>query len=170
MSSVDSSFRTGYTGSEFAKAASSKKSGVQMDDFFKLFASQLQNQDFMNPMDNSQFLTQMAQFQSMQAMQNLSENMNNSLAIGMIGKTVVCADYNSAGALVVTEAEVEKVSLTGGEIRLYLKGIKDKSFTMDKIMEVKKEATLKDPPKDETVTDPPKEEVVPVDPPTEEKV
>ncbi len=129
-------------GSEYGKDLANKKrgqSGVEMADFFKLFAAQMQNQDFMNPMDNSQFLTQMAQFQTMQAMQNLEAQMHNSFAIGMIGKTVVCADYDKDGALKVTEGVVERVSLAGGRIRIKLKGHDGKSFEMKNIMEVKSE-------------------------------
>lgn len=148
MSTIDNTYRTNYNGSDFA-AAAADKNGVKMDDFLKLFATQLQNQDFMNPMDNTQFLTQTAQFQSMQAMQMLADNMNNSLAIGLLGKCVVCADYDSSGKLIVTEAPVEKVSLVGGEIKLFLKGIENKSFTYDKLMEVKNEATLNKPDTEE---------------------
>ena len=132
-------YRDTAIGNDYAKDLANKrgKEGVEMADFFKLFAAQMQNQDFMNPMDNSQFLTQMAQFQSMQAMQTLAAQMNNTYAISMIGKSVVCADYAKDGTLQVTEGVVDGVSLTGGQIRLSLKGHEGKTFTMKNIMEVR---------------------------------
>ena len=41
-------------------------------DFLNLMMEQLKNQDFMNPMDDTQFLSQLAQFSSMQYMQELA--------------------------------------------------------------------------------------------------
>ena len=40
--------------------------GLNMDSFLKLMVTQLTNQDFMNPVDDTQFVTQMAQFSTLQ--------------------------------------------------------------------------------------------------------
>ena len=39
-----------------------KDNNLSLDSFLKLMVTQLTNQDFMNPVDDSQFITQMAQF------------------------------------------------------------------------------------------------------------
>ena len=39
---------------------------IQKDEFLKLLVAQLQNQDPMNPMDNQQFLAQLATFSSLE--------------------------------------------------------------------------------------------------------
>ncbi len=65
------------------------------DDFLKLLITQLSNQDPLSPMDNTEFIAQMAQFSSLEQMTNMNvnfEKMNSMLtssqAVGTIGRTV----------------------------------------------------------------------------------
>ncbi|RSL33172.1 flagellar hook assembly protein FlgD [Salibacterium salarium] len=59
------------------------------DDFLKILMEQLQNQDPMNPMDDKQFASQMAQFSSLEQMTNMSQTMeefSNSQKAGSLVK------------------------------------------------------------------------------------
>ena len=74
------------------------------DDFLKLLLAQLANQDPTSPMENTQFIAQMAQFSSLEQMTNMSTEftklanmLNSSEAVNVIGKTV---DIDVAGQLV----------------------------------------------------------------------
>lgn len=69
------------------------------DDFLRLLTTQLRYQDPMNPVDDQQFLAQMAQFTALEQMQNLTVTMErfveqehyNKLfadATGLLGKSV----------------------------------------------------------------------------------
>ena len=65
------------------------------DDFLKLLMTQLSNQDPTSPMENTEFIAQMAQFSSLEQMTNMNQEfakMNSMLvssqAVGTIGKTV----------------------------------------------------------------------------------
>ena len=65
------------------------------DDFLKLLITQLSNQDPTNPMEDTQFLAQMAQFTSLEQMTNMNESfnkmaamINSSQAAATIGRTV----------------------------------------------------------------------------------
>jgi len=65
------------------------------DDFLKLLMAQMTHQDPTEPMDNSQFIAQMAQFTSLEQMYNMSNGftkmaqmMQSSEAAGTLGKVV----------------------------------------------------------------------------------
>ena len=93
-----------------ADAAMKKSTGMNKDDFLKLFVTQLQNQDPLNPQDSSQFITQLAQLTQVEQAYNTNTNLqgmlnqgNSSMAMGsisMIGKQV--------------EAQGSQVSLQSG--------------------------------------------------------
>ncbi len=65
------------------------------DDFLKLLITQLSHQDPTSPMENTEFIAQMAQFSSLEQMTNMNQEfakMNSMLvssqAVNTIGKTV----------------------------------------------------------------------------------
>jgi len=65
------------------------------DDFLKLLITQMSNQDPLSPMENTEFIAQMAQFSSLEQMTNMSQNfdrlstmMNTTAATNTIGRAV----------------------------------------------------------------------------------
>lgn len=65
------------------------------DDFLKLLITQLTNQDPTSPMEDTQFISQMAQFSSLEQMTNMNESFNKMAAMinagqaaTTLGKTV----------------------------------------------------------------------------------
>ncbi|AXQ28064.1 flagellar hook capping protein [Solimonas sp. K1W22B-7] len=71
------------------------RSGVSQEDFIRLFLTQLNFQDPLEPVDNREFLAQLAQFSSVEQLRTLGENIDALLgvqasgqALGLLGRTV----------------------------------------------------------------------------------
>lgn len=60
--------------------ASKTDAAASQDRFLKLFVAQLNNQDPMNPMDNAQMTSQMAQINTVSGLEKLNDTVNNMAA------------------------------------------------------------------------------------------
>lgn len=116
-----------------ARKTGSNKGVFDLDDFYTLFAKQLQNQDMMNPVDDSQFLAQMAQMATVQAMEQMNEMTMTSYAFEFLGKEVIIAEYDVKNELKTVEGVVEKVTLYNGEPQVFVGG---KAYELAQVMEV----------------------------------
>src|SRR6266702_3305418 len=67
------------TGTSNAAAAMKKETGLNKNDFLKLFMTQLQNQDPLNPQDSSQFIAQLSQLTQVEQAFNTNTNLANLL-------------------------------------------------------------------------------------------
>ncbi len=59
------------------KPLETKKNDLDKDAFLRLLTTQLANQDPLNPMEDKEFIAQLAQFSSLEQMQNLNKNVGN---------------------------------------------------------------------------------------------
>lgn len=106
---------------------------ISIDDFLKIMVTQLTNQDFMNPVDDAQFVTQLAQFSTLQQMSDMTGNMKNNYMLSLVGQTVTCAKFSVSGSLIKETGKVERIVLANDEYALYVNGEK---FTLSQIMEL----------------------------------
>ena len=119
-----------------AAAGTNPNAILGKDDFLKLLVTQLQHQDPMNPMDDKDFMGQMAQFSSLEQITNLvvatqaqAFSTQMSQAVGLIGHNVswVAADgTNGTGT-------ASKVSISDGAIQIT---VGDFQITPDEIVQV----------------------------------
>ena len=146
------SITTGVTNK--AKKTGKSDSDLGKDDFMKLLLAQLQHQDPLKPMDDQQFIAQVAQFNALEQMTSVNKTLASVLnsqqlasASGMIGKMVSALDTEGKAITgIVTAASVEKgVSMVH---------IGDKKVALDKITGVASDAANLPPvPAAETPTD-----------------
>ena len=78
ISSIPESFRTLESTQEKEIA---RTSTLGQEDFLKLLMTQLQNQDPMEPMDNGEFMGQMAQFSTVQGVTEMGESIDGLVSI-----------------------------------------------------------------------------------------
>jgi flagellar basal-body rod modification protein FlgD len=110
--------------------------------FLQLLVAQLQNQDPMSPMDNSQFVAQLAQFSSLEQLSNMATAMDelkesmvtlNSQSLltqgaAMIGKEVTWTDGDGAsqsGTVTSVKWADGSLALVVGETELSLEDISE---------------------------------------------
>ncbi len=106
---------------------------VKVEDFLNLMIAQLTNQDFMNPTDDTQYVTQMAQFSTMAAMQELSQYSQTNYVASLVGKSVTVAALGLGGQVSKDTGIVSKVDLSGDEFMLTVNG---KQYSMSQIMQI----------------------------------
>lgn len=107
-------------------------SSLSVDDFFTLMITQLSNQDFMNPTDDSEFMTQMTQFASLKAMQEMAQFTQQNFAMSLLGKTVTATKYSN-GTKITETGVVESMSKKDNEYQVTVNG---HVFTMNEVSEV----------------------------------
>lgn len=75
VSSVDSTSNVSSVSTSTSTSMMTKNSPLDKNAFLKLLVTQLQYQDPLNPMNDTDFIAQLAQFSSLEQMQNLNENL-----------------------------------------------------------------------------------------------
>lgn len=87
------------------------------DEFLKLLVTQLKYQDPLNPVSNEQFIAQLAQFSTLETMQNMQTGFEGNQAYSLIGKEVVKVDPVTLEA---TSGVVKGVKYSSGKYSLIL--------------------------------------------------
>ncbi len=68
--------------------AADRNTGLDMSEFLKLMVAEFQNQSLENQVDSSQYVTQLAQFSSIQAVNAMASSMDRQYAASLVGKIV----------------------------------------------------------------------------------
>ncbi|MDF0606930.1 flagellar hook capping protein [Neisseriaceae bacterium TC5R-5] len=105
-------------------ASSNNTKGITQEDFLRILSTQLTFQDPLKPMDNQQFMAQMAQFSALEQTQQSNEKLDamlsflaTSQSLGLIGKTVeITTDSN-----VTASGQVTTISFENGQAVLTVK-------------------------------------------------
>ncbi|HCC07154.1 MAG TPA: flagellar hook capping protein [Clostridiales bacterium] len=111
----------------------SKGSNLDKDAFLNLLVTQLQYQDPLNPTDDKEFISQMAQFSSLEQMQNLNTNTSKMLGYSLMNKVIQAEvpDENTGETKTITGA-VDGIKIENGESYLSVEGsdVKMKDVTL----------------------------------------
>jgi flagellar basal-body rod modification protein FlgD len=84
-----SSAVVGSSSTRQGAAQGTSRTTMGKDEFLRLFVTKLQNQDPMSPMQDEDFVAQMAQFSSLEQLYNMNQNLENALtANGLMSQSI----------------------------------------------------------------------------------
>lgn len=104
-----------------ATTAAPQAAGIGLQDFLKILTSEMSNQDPLKPLDNQEFIAQVAQFSALEQSRELNQKIDQLLSvqsasqsIGLLGKTVdiAAASGKVTGQVVALDFVSGKPQLT----------------------------------------------------------
>jgi flagellar basal-body rod modification protein FlgD len=124
-----------------SSSAINTASSIQMD-YMKLLVAQLQNQNPLEPLDNNEMASQLAQFSQLQQLESMNSNFASVLsatqrnyANSLIGREISFASTDETGTGNITSGIVEEViNNANGEIVLV---VNNNYLALDDVISVK---------------------------------
>lgn len=112
-----------------------KKTGSKLDkdDFLMLLVTQMKYQDPLEPESNTEYVAQLAQFSTLEQMENLNNTTTNTSAYTLVGKQVRIKETSDTGAEKETQGMVEYVKMENGKPYVSVNG---EMYSYDDIIEV----------------------------------
>lgn len=123
-----------YLGDEKKQSQSS----LDKDSFLKLLVAQMTHQDPTNPMQDTEFVAQLATFNSLEQQINTNKNLealvqlNSSSAVGYIGRLV---SYTDAAGKAQADI-VQFIEFNEGKVYLYFEDEKKGGISLDQVQAV----------------------------------
>lgn len=118
------------------------KNALEEADFMKLLITQLKTQDPTNPMNDKEFMGQMAQMTSLKQMNQMAENMKSftkdfsfTKAVGLVNKTITWVNENGE----MQNGVVESIKVRNGDTFLKVDG---NEITINQLSEVRDPQTI----------------------------
>lgn len=127
MASVSASVKNGEivtsaSQESLSSARNTTSTGMDKDAFLQLLVAQMKYQDPMEPTSNTEYIAQYAQFSQVEALNNMSQNMELSRYSSFVGKEVVIASEGSDGKTSEVRGFVDYVTFEGGKAYFSIEG------------------------------------------------
>ncbi len=98
-----------------ANSKTENKNSLDKDAFLKLLVAQMQYQDPMEPTSNTEYMSQMAQFSSVEQMQNLTSTITSGQSMSLTGQYVILNVPDAAGNVDQVSGLVDYVTVQDGK-------------------------------------------------------
>ncbi len=118
VNGIDTSAAAGIS----AVTQTAKNSELDKDAFLQLLVTQMQNQDPLQPTDNTEYMSQLAQFSSLEAMNNISSQASVTQAMSLTGSYVIMNTTDAAGNINQISGLVDFVTVSEGKAMLNING------------------------------------------------
>ncbi|MCR4755722.1 MAG: flagellar hook capping protein [Lachnospiraceae bacterium] len=104
--------------------ASKREAGgaLDKDAFLQLLVTQMQYQDPLEPTDNTEYVSQLATFSTLEEMQNMGSTMDKQSASALVGQYVFMEETSATGDTKTIEGTVDYVTFSGSKTYLSIDG------------------------------------------------
>ena len=132
VSAVVNNGKIEETQSESSVKKAASKTGMDKDAFLQLLVAQMKYQDPLEPTSNTEYISQLATFSSLEEMQNLNATMTNmqnmaatmelTRASSMVGKLVAVETTDKSGDVKQLQGMVQYVTYENGKAYVSIEG------------------------------------------------
>jgi flagellar basal-body rod modification protein FlgD len=112
VNGIDTTAANSYTSS------SSSSTDLDKEAFLKLLVTQMQYQDPLDPGDSTEYMSQLAQYSSLEATMNISDTLEKGNALNLVGEYVIMNTTDSSGNSSAISGLVEYATVKDGEVLL----------------------------------------------------
>lgn len=116
-----------------ASKGNTGKADLGKDDFLKLLVTELRSQNPLEPLDSKDYIAQLAQFSSLEQMQNLNLQMASLSAVNVVGKTARALDEKGENEI---SGQIKGVVFANGKINLII-GEDEMKVPMENVIEIR---------------------------------
>ncbi len=103
-----------------AAADQNSNSSLDKDAFLQLLVAQMQYQDPLEPTSNTEYMAQLAQFSTVEELQNVNSTISNSQAMSLTGQYVILNVPDAAGNINPVSGIVDYVTMSEGKTYLHI--------------------------------------------------
>ncbi len=104
-----------YTSTKKTEAGNSD---LDKEAFLQMLVTQMQYQDPLNPSDSTQYMSQLAQYSSLEATMNISSTIEQGNGLNLVGQYVIMNTTDSAGNKDMVSGLVQYATVKDGEVLL----------------------------------------------------
>lgn len=106
---------TSAAGTVAGAASAKSQNSLDKDAFLQLLAAQMKYQDPLEPTSNTEYMSQMAQFSTVEQLQNINDAFSSNQALNLAGKYVILNVPDSAGNITQVSGLVDYVTISDGK-------------------------------------------------------
>ena len=118
---------------------SKDNSSLDKEAFLQLLVAQMKYQDPLEPTSNTEYISQLATFSSLEEMQNLNSTMEAAQATNLVGKTVIMKVTQASGETTYVTGQVDYIVRENGKTYL---SVNDGLYSLDDLDTVVNEEYL----------------------------
>lgn len=125
---------TTASANSLSKAKTKSSNSLDKDAFLQLLVAQMKYQDPLEPTDNTEYISQLANFSELEEMQNMVSSNELSRASSLVGESVILKVTNSTtGGTEIVSGQVDYVVYENNKAYV---SIKDSLYSIDDVYEV----------------------------------